>query len=395
MNDRSPPMKTLFTSAVLAGVVCLVGASAQADESGNFIVRLGRDTTSIETYHRSAARLEIDQLGRAPRVLKRHIVYDIKDGSTAKVSMVVTPAGSTTPTQTVEASLQGDSLRVQTKNGDAAPQSVGVAFPAKTAVVALSAPWATYEGLIQGFVKSKRDSSLSTVLFLGNPTTSWLRLSKLGRDSVNLFNERGDIYHVRVDKTGHILDVLPVAGTAKVSVQRVEKLDMAGLATGFAAREQAGAGLGVLSPRDSVVLGNVAGAALWIDYGRPAKRGRTVFGGVVPYGEVWRTGANAATQFKTDKALDFGGTVVPAGFYTLWTLPTSVGWKLIVNSETGQWGTAHKPEKDLFTMDMQLSALPQVVERFTISVEPSATGGVLHLDWDTTRASIAFTAKSE
>src|SRR5262245_48033311 len=317
MNDRSPPMKTLFTSAVLAGVVCLVGASAQADESGNFIVRLGRDTTSIETYHRSAARLEIDQLGRAPRVLKRHIVYDIKDGSTAKVSMVVTPAGSTTPTQTVEASLQGDSLRVQTKNGDAAPQSVGVAFPAKTAVVALSSPWSTYDGLIQGFVKSKRDSSLSTVLFLGNPTTSWMRLSKLGRDSVNLVNERGDIYHVRVDKNGRILAVLPVAGTAKVGVERVEKLDMAGLATGVAPRDKAGGGLGILSPPDSV-LSTAGGASVRIDYGRPAKRGRTVFGGVVPYGEVWRTGANSATSFKTDKALDFGGTVVPAGAYTLW-----------------------------------------------------------------------------
>jgi len=115
----------------------------------------------------------------------------------------------------------------------------------------------------------------------------------------------------------------------------------------------------------------------------------------VPYGEVWRTGANAATQFRTDKALDFGGTVVPAGFYTLWTLPTAGGWKLIVNSETGQWGTAHKPEKDLYTLDMKMSSLPQVVERFTISVEPSATGGVIDLDWDTTRASIAFTVKAE
>ena len=106
-----------------------------------------------------------------------------------------------------------------------------------------------------------------------------------------------------------------------------------------------------------------------IDYGRPAKRGRVVFGGVVPYGKVWRTGANAATQFKTDKALDFGGTIVPAGFYTLWTLPTAKGWKLIVNGETGQWGTEHKPDKDLYTIDMQVTTLPQAVERFTIHVE--------------------------
>jgi len=385
-------MKTFFASAVLAGSACLFALPAAADESGNFLVRLGRDTTSIETYHRSAARLEIDQVGRAPRVLKRHLVYDMKDGATSKLSVVVTPAGSTTPTQTVDAALQGDSLRVQTKNGDAAAQSISVAFPAKSTVVVLSAPWAAYEGLIQDFVKSKRDSSLSTVLFLGNPTTSWLRLSKLPRDSVNLFNERGDIYHVRVDKTGHILGVLPVAGTAKVGVERVEKLDMAGLATAFAAREKGGTGLGILSPPDSV-LSSAGGASVRIDYGRPAKRGRTVFGGVVPYGEVWRTGANSATSFKTDKALDFGGTVVPAGAYTLWTIPSPTGWKLIVNGETGEWGTQHKPEKDLYTIPMTVSTLPSSIERFTISVDPSAQGGTLNMDWDTTRASAAFVVK--
>jgi hypothetical protein len=152
----------------------------------------------------------------------------------------------------------------------------------------------------------------------------------------------------------------------------------------------------MLSPRDTVKVESAGGASLTIDYSRPAKRGRSVIGGIlVPYGEVWRTGANAATQVRTDRPLDFGGTVVPAGFYTLWTLPTATGWKLIVNGETGQWGTAHKPEKDLYTMDMKVSTLPQVVERFTISVEPSATGGVLNLDWDTTRASIAFTVKAE
>ena len=85
--------------------------------------------------------------------------------------------------------------------------------------------------------------------------------------------------------------------------------------------------------------------------------------------------------------------MVPAGFYTLWTLPTAAGWKLVVNSETGQWGTAHKAEKDLFTIPMQVSALPQVVERFTITVDSTPTGGVMNLDWDTTRASAAFSVK--
>jgi hypothetical protein len=211
---------------------------------------------------------------------------------------------------------------------------------------------------------------------------------------VRISNTHGDIYVARIDKKGRILGTRPVAGTQKFAITRVDKLDLDGLVASYAAREQAGTGVGVLSPRDTVRVDNAGGAALMVDYSRPAKRGRTVFGGIlVPYGEVWRTGANAATQFRTDKALDFGGTVVPAGFYTLWSMVTATGWKLIVNGETGQWGTAHKAEKDLYTIDMKTSSLSQSVERFTISIEPNATGGVLNLDWDTTRASVAFTVQ--
>jgi len=108
---------------------------------------------------------------------------------------------------------------------------------------------------------------------------------------------------------------------------------------------------------------------------------------------VWRTGANAATQFRTDKALEIGGIVVPAGFYTLWTIPSPSGWKLLINGETGQWGTAHKADRDLFQVDLTMSTLPQAVERFTISIVPSAQGGALNLDWDTVRASIPFTVR--
>ena len=241
--------------------------------------------------------------------------------------------------------------------------------------------------------KSKPDTLGGVLYFVGAPTSDRFLLRKLGRDSVEISNTHLDLYHAAIDKAGHILGTLPISGTQKFSITRVAMLDVETFANNFMAREKAGEGLGMLSPRDSVRAANAGGAALTIDYGRPAKRGRVVFGGIVPYGEVWRTGANAATQFRTDKALDFNGTVLPAGFYTLWTMPTATGWKLIVNSETGQWGTAHKAAKDLFSIDMKLSALPQVVERFTISVDSNPTGGVLNLDWDTTRASVAFTTK--
>lgn len=382
-----------FARFVVASLALLALAGpALADESGNFVVRLGKDTTSVEHYTRTASRIEVNQVGRAPRVLQRHFIYDFTNDAISRLAVTVTSPGSSSPTQTINASFGPDSMRMQIQNGGAPVQNTVMAVPPGAAVVALSSPWSIYEKFIAKLMQGKGDSLHVPMYLLGAETMNSLSLHKLGRDSVIVSNDHGDLFHVRVDKTGHVLGVLPISGTGKFGVTRVPSLDLNAMTASFAAEEKAGAGLGVLSPRDTVRV-NTGGASLSVDYGRPGKRGRVIFGDVVPYGEVWRTGANAATQFRTDKALDFGGTVVPAGFYTLWTLPTANGWKLIVNSETGQWGTAHNAAKDLYTIDMKVSTLPQPAERFTISVDPSADGGVMNFDWDTRRASAAFTVK--
>jgi hypothetical protein len=377
---------------VSVAIMAFAGPTA-ANDSGGFVVRLGQDTTSVEHYTRTASRLEVDQVGRAPRVLRRHYAYEFTDGVITRMTMVVTPPGATQPTQTVEVSVGPDSARVRTQSGSAPAQDRSVAVPKGTLVVASSSPWSGYEGLTMKLARGRADSLRTTMYLAGADHADWLSLRKLGRDSVMIFNGHQDQYHVRVDKAGRILGVLPIAGTGKFSVERVAALDVDAMAASFAAREQAGAGLGVLSPRDTVRVADAGGASLWVDYGRPARRGRVIFGKVVPFGELWRTGANGATQFRTDKALDFSGTVVPAGLYTLWTIPAANGWKLIINGETGQWGTEHDATKDLYTIDMKVGTLAEAVERFTIDFDTSAQGGILNFDWDTTRASAAFTVK--
>jgi len=373
---------------LLAALAMFVSVPAFAKDAGVFLVRLGDDTTGVEQYVRTPARLEIHQVGRSPRLLRRHFVYDLRGGEVTALSVVVTPADSDTPTQTISATFGGDSARIQIENAGRPAQSLSAALPKDVAIAAASTPWTIYEGVIRKLMKSKADSLRTTIYFLGSGSY-WLSLHKLGKDSVAVANGHLDQFHAKVSKDGDLLGVLPIAGTGKFSVERNDRIDLAAMTAAFAAREKAGAGIGTLSPRDSVKT-EVAGASLWIDYGRPSKRGRVVYGTVVPYGEVWRTGANAATQFRTDKDLDFGGTRVPAGFYTLWTLPSASGWKLIVNRQTGQWGTEHDASQDLVTIDMKVETLPQPEERFTIRVEPAGGGGVLQFDWDTTRVSAPF-----
>jgi hypothetical protein len=133
--------------------------------------------------------------------------------------------------------------------------------------------------------------------------------------------------------------------------------------------------------------------ALWIDYGRPAKRGRRILGEVVPFDQVWRTGANAATQLNTAADLRVGEAIIPAGRYTLWTLPTRRGTTLIVNRQTGQWGTQYDPTQDLIRVPLVTEPLPESLERFTISIAAEGQGGEIRFDWDRTRWRLPFTVK--
>lgn len=136
------------------------------------------------------------------------------------------------------------------------------------------------------------------------------------------------------------------------------------------------------------------GQEITISYGRPSMRGRKIMGDLVPYDKVWRTGANEATTLTTPVDLDIGGTNVPAGKYTLWTLPSEGTWKLIINKQTGQWGTEYSEDKDLARVDMQKSQTPQPVEQFTISWKKNTGDSAdLVMEWETTRVSIPVRAK--
>ncbi|HEY0154617.1 MAG TPA: DUF2911 domain-containing protein [Longimicrobium sp.] len=145
-----------------------------------------------------------------------------------------------------------------------------------------------------------------------------------------------------------------------------------------------------LSPRDTARLEIAAGKRVYVDYGRPSMRGRRIVGELVPYGRVWRTGANAATTLVTEADLRIGDALVPRGTYTLYTLPTAQGWTLIVNRQTGQWGTQYEASRDLVRIPMRTTRLAQPVEKFTIALERgTARGtGTLAMAWENTRLTV-------
>jgi hypothetical protein len=136
------------------------------------------------------------------------------------------------------------------------------------------------------------------------------------------------------------------------------------------------------------------GKNVTIDYSRPFLKGRKLGTDLAPYGKVWRTGANEATTLTTAVDLNIEGARVPAGTYTLYTLPSEGVWKLIINKQTGQWGTVYKEDQDLARVDMKKTALAAPVEQFTISLRQNDKNSAdLVLEWENTRVSVLVKAQ--
>ena len=146
------------------------------------------------------------------------------------------------------------------------------------------------------------------------------------------------------------------------------------------------------SPHETIKA-TIDGANVSVTYGRPYMKSRKIFGGIVPYGQVWRTGADEATILETDKALMFGALHVNPGKVSLYSLLTDKTWTLVINKKTGQWGTEYTQSEDLGRVPMRVETLSAPVEQFTITVEksPAGTGGVIVMQWETTKATLAFT----
>jgi hypothetical protein len=135
----------------------------------------------------------------------------------------------------------------------------------------------------------------------------------------------------------------------------------------------------------------LAGQTLMIHYNSPSVRGREIFGGLVPYGQVWRTGANPATTLITPVSLHIGSLLVPAGTYTIYTLPARDKWMLIVNQQTKQWGTEYHQEQDLGRVEMKGKTIPQQ-EMMSISFDDiKKDSAELHIRWATTDESVKIT----
>jgi hypothetical protein len=378
----------------LPGIALAQGRSEQA----GFIVRMGSDTLAVERVTRSEDRLEGEIVSLVP--MARAVRYTASlnpDATVGQFEITGEPAAAAGGLRTAaEVRFLGDSAHTVATRGDSTQRFVVAAGAGALPFVPFS--YAMYEQLVRRLRQSGEDSITIQTLAPGTREPFGLTLVRRG-DNVDVdfapvpgFYPGGQPAHMRVDAEGRLLALDGSESPLKVNVERVGDVDIAAYRKRFAEREAANGPMGQLSGRDTVKA-TIGAATLTVDYGRPRRRGREIFGNVVPWNQVWRTGANAATGFTTDRDLLIGGVAIPKGSYTLFMLPSPEGSKLIVNSQTGQWGTAYDPRRDFARIDLTAEQLRQTVEPFTIVIEPQGQGGVLRLRWDRTQFSAPFTVR--
>ncbi len=189
-----------------------------------------------------------------------------------------------------------------------------------------------------------------------------------------------------MDSGYHMLSYSGARTTYDVKVSRLASPPgVKSIADRFEALETKAGTVKELSVRDTV-RSQIGNAMFTVDYGRPLLRGRKLLGDVLPYDRVWRTGANAATQFTTSAPIKLAGMQVPAGTYTLWTVPHTNGVDLVVNRQTGQWGTEYNGSRNLGIARFTTQSLSAPVEAFTISiVSGDKQHGTLVMEWGSFR----------
>jgi DUF2911 family protein len=363
-------------------------AAAQQVDSGGFVTQLGADTIAVERFVRTKDRIEGVRVARSPATVAIHYVATLgRNGNVTKFEADQHPGGvlDGTPGWTSITEFGRDEI-VTTFTGSEGARTIRQ--PATGVVVPLLFhSYVLYEQVIRQGRRAGRGQIPVGLMYPGQPDLSGTWVRPAGHDTVEVEFFHGIPAIAEVDRDGRLLSFDASATVLKVRSTRVAEIDLPGLIRNFAAADAAGRGLGPISPRDTARI-TMSGASVMVDYGRPSKRGRTVFGALVPWGKVWRTGADAATQLIVTRGIVLGTFNLRPGRYTLWTVPSQDGVLLVVNGESGQWGTDYHEGRDLARLPMTVRTIDSAVERFTIEFASAATGPELHLRWDTADWSI-------
>jgi len=385
--------------AILVLALAACQSNKPAEQYG-FLALLGTDTVSIERVTRRGDEIVSDEVDRFPRVRRRHTTIRLAaDGTIKHLEMDIrTPSEPSNQRERhVVADVSADSVHISKRDSTG---TKNIAFATGGALTMPHLPQ------MYSLTDLYFGAALKRAVAAGDSVT--LRQYYIDREFDRfplhqgvvrlLAANKAELHHdwlagyadATFDSLHHMLTYSGARSTYKIQVQRLttppELPDVEAIGERFAATETAAGGMKQLSVRDTA-RATIGTATFAVDYGRPLARGRVLLGNILPFDEVWRTGANAATQFTTSAPITLAGMRMPAGTYTLWTVPRKDGHaELIVNKQIGQWGTDYEEKFNLGKERLLVDTATSPVEEFTISIVPAgAQKGTLVIEWGTFR----------
>ena len=380
-------MKKLAILLVTATLFTACNSPDSANQAA-FVTLLGKDTLAVEEFTITDSTITTQVILRSPETqISTYVMeFDEKGGLESLLQTDHAPALGFSDEGATARSItkSGDSLLVSILGEDGETNSYMAPNEPGTLPFIDMVHW-PFEIAFRNAVKAGKDT-VNQPMLSGNRISDFV-IATIREDSMTIRHPFRGVMGVDVTAEGGIQNLDAGLTTRKLKVHRVDNLDMNALAERFARNP-----VGELSGAVSAEF-QFKGTNFRVDFGSPQKRGRVLFGNIVPWGERWRTGANRATHFYTSEDLMFGDLEVPAGEYTLFTIPEPEGGTLIINKQTGQNGQTYDESRDLGRVPMEISTKEDVTEAFTITVEETEKGGRLNLIWGNTVFHTNFTVQ--
>jgi hypothetical protein len=378
-RGRTAPSSTVL----VIGLALALGGCGGSESTTTYLITLGADTVGAEQLAVGPGAIEGRQIRSWPVAADIRFRAELNsDGTVARYAVHVEPAAlDAAPAQgRSEIDFDGRSatLRVWNQGGvdttvldaDAAP--IPMLYPSALShllvarhLAAVGTDSLEVDLLGAGFDPPGR--AVVRTLDAGSIEESW---PAWGNWHYVLRHDGSELRSVNSDRT-----------TERYLISRVDSLDLDRLWTTFTERQRAIGGGRPLSPLDTVGA-RLNGASITVEYSRPSRRGRAIFGSMEPWGRVWRTGAGFTTHFVTDSRVSIGGKSLAPGKYSLWTLPTPDSVTLIVNRQIDTWSVAYDSTLDVFRVPMARRRLDSPTELFTISLTPAAGSLGLRMEWE-------------
>ena len=328
---------------------------SQSNEQFAFVTKLGIDTVAVESISIAENMIEVKALVRSPKLSQRTYKMGLaEDGRLISYEYL---------------SLDKDGKELDSKTNYAVDTS-SVLLPFHDYI-----HWSLDQA-----IRQVKDEPIEQAMQAGRRALDFV-FEPNDENIVTIVHPFRGTMAVQTDDKGRLQHLDAANTTRKLTVERVPSLEMDKLFARFSALEAAGKAFGELSGRGSFVYPDADNPQIRIDFGQPRKRGRQIFGKIVPYGKRWRTGANRATHFTTEKDITIGDLAVPAGKYTFFTVLNEDGGVLFINKQTGQNGRQYDESKNLGQVKLSRSAIEGApIEDFTIDI----SNGLLRLRWDDT-----------